>query len=151
MLYFIILFLPQFQIFGFAASGTVTKKSSQNSILHDSPPWLEFLVNIRIALHQFLFPLFVLIQKVEPKNQDAAKACARHRACWHCVLCCQVYFMINWCCKLGNATSCPQALTRPRHQLRSEFIAHLKLKLKLTALFQMFGFAASGTVDKKSS
>ena len=28
------------------------------------------------SLSRFLLPLFVLIQKVEPKNQDAAKACA---------------------------------------------------------------------------
>ena len=28
------------------------------------------------SLSRFLLPLFVLIQKVESKNQDAAKACA---------------------------------------------------------------------------
>ena len=43
------------------------------------------------AFSYFLFPLFVLIQKVEPKNQDTAKACAKHRTCWHCVLCCRVF------------------------------------------------------------
>ncbi len=68
------------RMFGFAASGTTDKKSSLNSIIHlalntSNTSVISDLVHMMYV--SFLFHFFVLIQKVEQKNQDAAKACAK--------------------------------------------------------------------------
>jgi len=48
---------------------------------HCGPTFYTIFVAPSENLSHFFFHFFVLIQKVSPKNQDAAKACARHRAC----------------------------------------------------------------------